>query len=132
MSIRLVSDEQIRFDVDVESYNRLMRDLTAVVVKRCEDAINNMIVDGISEKMVKEISNSIDVNRLIEYMSANMDYGRVVEYTKTHLVGALLEDERFKTLLNRGINTATVGFTNETVERVSAQIKEELGIEGDV
>lgn len=27
MSIRIVSEEQIRFDVDVESYNRIVRDV---------------------------------------------------------------------------------------------------------
>ena len=29
MTIRVVSNEQIRFDIDVESYNRILRDLLA-------------------------------------------------------------------------------------------------------
>jgi len=44
----------------------------------------------------------------------------------------LLEDERFKTLVNRGINTATVGFIDEAVERITAQMNQEMGIESDV
>jgi hypothetical protein len=35
MSIRIVSSEQVRFDVDVESYNRIVRDITLHVTARC-------------------------------------------------------------------------------------------------
>jgi hypothetical protein len=34
MSIRIVSQEQIRFDVDVESYNRIVRDVSNTVADR--------------------------------------------------------------------------------------------------
>ena len=34
MTIRIVSNEQIRFDIDVESYNRILRDLLAHLTER--------------------------------------------------------------------------------------------------
>jgi hypothetical protein len=132
MSIRIVSNEQIRFDVDVESYNRLLRDVTTNVTARCEQSINNMISNGISDNIIGQISESIDVSRVTEYVVASLDYGRIIEYAKARIVAVLLEDERFKTLVNRGINTATVGFIDEAVERITAQMNQELGIESDV
>ena len=132
MSIRIVSSEQVRFDVDVESYNRILRDVTTSVVTRCEQSINNMISNGISDDIIGQISESIDVGRVTEYVVSNLDYGRIIEYAKTRIVAVLLEDERFKTLVNRGINTATVGFIDEAVERITAQMNQEMGIESDV
>ena len=132
MSIRIVSSEQVRFDVDIESYNRILRDVTTSVVTRCEQSINNMISNGISDDIIGQISESIDVGRVTEYVVSNLDYGRIIEYAKARIVAVLLEDERFKTLVNRGINTATVGFIDEAVERITAQMNQELGIESDV
>jgi len=132
MSIRIVSSEQVRFDVDVESYNRILRDVTTSVVTRCEQSINNMISNGISDDIIGQISESIDVGRVTEYVVSNLDYGRIIEYAKARIVAVLLEDERFKTLVNRGINTATVGFIDEAVERITAQMNQEMGIESDV
>ena len=34
MSIRLVSEEQLRFDVDIESYNRIVKDISNAVMER--------------------------------------------------------------------------------------------------
>lgn len=132
MSIRIVSSEQVRFDVDVESYNRILRDVTTSVVTRCEQSINNMISNGISDDIIGQISESIDVGRVTEYVVSNLDYGRIIEYAKARIVAVLLEDERFKTLVNRGINTATVGFIDEAVERITAQMNQDMGIESDV
>jgi len=132
MSIRIVSSEQVRFDVDIESYNRILRDVTTSVVTRCEQSINNMISNGISDDIIGQISESIDVGRVTEYVVSNLDYGRIIEYAKARIVAVLLEDERFKTLVNRGINTATVGFIDEAVERITAQMNQEMGIESDV
>ena len=132
MSIRIVSSEQVRFDVDIESYNRILRDVTTSVATRCELSINNMISNGISDDIIRQISESIDVSRVTEYVVASLDYGRIIEYAKARIVAVLLEDERFKTLVNRGINTATVGFIDEAVERITAQMNQDMGIESDV
>jgi len=132
MSIRIVSDEQVRFDVDVESYNRIVRDITLHVTARCEEQINQMIANGISSELSQMISESIDLDNVAMYVSANLNYSRVIEIAKQQLVANLLADDRFNVLVTRGINSATVGFIDEAVERVTAQLGGQLGIESDV
>jgi hypothetical protein len=132
MSIRIVSNEQVRFDVDVESYNRIVRDITLHVTARCEEQINQMIANGISSDLSQMISESIDLDNVAMYVSANLNYGRVIEIAKQQLVANLLADDRFNVLVTRGINSATVGFIDEAVERVTAQLGGQLGIESDV
>jgi len=132
MSIRIVSNEQVRFDVDVESYNRIVRDITLNVTARCEEQINRMIANGISSELSESISESIDLDNLAMYVSANLNYSRVIEIAKQQLVANLLADDRFNVLVTRGINSATVGFIDEAVERVTAQLGGQLGIESDV
>ena len=132
MSIRIVSSEQVRFDVDVESYNRIVRDITLNVTARCEEQINQMIANGISSDLSQSISESIDLDNVAMYVSANLNYGRVIEIAKQQLVANLLDDARFNQLVTRGINSATVGFIDEAVERVTAQLGGQLGMESDV
>jgi hypothetical protein len=132
MSIRIVSNEQVRFDVDVESYNRIVRDITLHVTARCEEQINQMIANGISSDLSQMISESIDLDNVAMYVSANLNYARVIDIAKQQLVANLLDDARFNQLVTRGINSATVGFIDEAVERVTAQLGGQLGMESDV
>lgn len=132
MSIRIVSSEQVRFDVDVESYNRIVRDITLHVTARCEEQINQMIANGISSELSESISESIDLDNIAMHVSANLNYARVIEIAKQQLVANLLDDARFNQLVTRGINSATVGFIDEAVERVTAQLGGQLGMESDV
>ena len=136
MTIRIVSNEQIRFDVDVESYNRIVRDLIANVTERvtdhCQAALNEIIKNGISRDLTETITESVDLETVAMYVSANLNYSRVIEIAKQQLVANLLADDRFKVLVTRGINSATVGFIDEAVERVTAQLGGQLGIESDV
>ena len=136
MTIRIVSNEQIRFDIDVESYNRILRDLLANVTERvtnhCEATLNELIRNGIGRDLTETITESIDLENVATYVAANLNYSRVIEIAKQQLVANLLADDRFKVLVTRGINSATVGFIDEAVERVTAQLGGQLGIESDV
>ena len=136
MTIRIVSNEQIRFDIDVESYNRILRDLLANVTERvtnhCEATLNELIRNGIGRDLTETITESIDLENVATYVSANLNYSRVIEIAKQQLVANLLADDRFNVLVTRGINNATVGFIDEAVERVTAQLGGQLGIESDV
>ena len=132
MTIRIVSSEQVRFDVDVESYNRIVRDITLHVTARCEEQINQMIANGISSELSESISESIDLDNIAMYVSANLNYARIIDIAKQQLVDNLLADNRFNVLVTRGINSATVGFIDEAVERVTAQLGGQLGMESDV
>ena len=136
MTIRIVSNEQIRFDIDVESYNRILRDLLANLTERvnnhCEATLNELIRNGIGRDLTETITESINLEHVATYVSANLNYSRVIEIAKQQLVANLLADDRFNVLVTRGINSATVGFIDEAVERVTAQLGGQLGIESDV
>jgi len=123
MSIRLVSEEQIRFDIDVESYNRIVRDITNKVMDSTIEYAQSIINNTISDAFTARIATYIDYNNIANHI----DYRRIIEHSKTHIIASLLEDERFKTLFQRGINTATIGFIDETVERVTTRLENQEG-----
>ena len=115
MTIRIVSQEQIRFDIDVESYNRITRDVSNTVA----DRIPALVREEMSSQAVDRVMSNIDTNSIAYQVAMQMDYHRIIEYAKTELITHLLADARFVTLLQRGINSATVGVINETVEIVT-------------
>ena len=121
MSIRIVSQEQIRFDVDVESYNRIVRDVSNTVA----DRLPTLVRQEMSTHVIDNVVNSIDISTIAYQVAMQMDYHRIIEYAKTELA-------RFITLLQRGINTATVGVINETVEIVTSRIENQTTNEGDI
>ena len=128
MSIRIVSQEQIRFDVDVESYNRIVRDVSNTVA----DRLPMLVRQEMSTQVVDSVVSNIDTTTIAYQVAMQMDYHRVIEYAKTELVALLLADARFVTLLQRGINTATVGVINEIVEIVTSRIENQTTNEGDM
>ena len=132
MSIRIVSQEQIRFDVDVETYNRIIRDVVIKVTEACQDSITAMIATGLSNDVMESIHENLDMSTIAQYVASSLNYGRIVDFGRAPLIDALLSDERFNTLLNRGINRSTMGVINETVERVTAHVLTEMGKETDV
>lgn len=132
MSIRLVTNDVLRLDVDVETYNRILRDVSINIHERYSDLISELIESKLTETIIQQITSRIDYEA-INYQAANMmNYSRVIDNAKTELVAHLLLDERFQTLVQRGLNTATIGLINETVERVSTLMQENNGIVSDV
>ena len=128
MTIRIVSQEQIRFDIDVESYNRITRDVSNTVA----DRIPTLVREEMSTVAVERVMSNIDTNTIAYQVAMQMDYHRIIEYAKTELIAHLLTDARFITLLQRGINTATVGVINETVEIVTSRIENQTTNQGDI
>ena len=131
MSIRLVTTDQQRFDVDVETYNRITRDVTQNIMERCVDLIKNSVDNTITSVLTSHVAQNIDYDNMAYMVGNNLNYSRIVDIAKTELVQHMLADERFKTLIQRGINTATIGFIDETVERVTTRVEENKGIVGD-
>ena len=127
MSIRLVSEEQLRLDVDVESYNRIVKDISNAVMEltmeRAFEYAQSVINHTIADALVARIANQIDYVNLAH----NINYRHIVDQTKTYIISHLFEDERFQTLFQRGINTATIGFIDETVERVTTRMEKQEG-----
>ena len=128
MTIRIVSQEQIRFDIDVESYNRITRDVSNTVA----DRIPALVREEMSSQAVDRVMSNIDTNSIAYQVAMQMDYHRIIEYAKTELVAILLADARFVTLLQRGINSATVGVINETVEIVTSRMENQTTNQGDI
>jgi hypothetical protein len=132
MSIRLVTNDVLRLDVDVETYNRMFREIKDTLEAHYSTLISEIIDSRMTAKVVEQIVSRVDYDA-INYQAANMmNYSRVIDVAKTELVAHLLSDDRFKTLVQRGLNTATVGLINETVERVATRMEERSGIVGDV
>lgn len=132
MSIRLVTNDVLRLDVDVETYNRMFREIKDTLEAHYSTLIAEIIDSRMTAKVVEQIVSRVDFDA-INYQAANMlNYSRIVDAAKTELVSHLLADDRFKTLVQRGLNTATVGLINETVERVATRMEERSGIVGDV
>jgi len=128
MTIRIVSQEQIRFDIDVESYNRITRDVSNTVA----DRIPALVREEMSAQAVDRVMSNIDTNTIAYQVAMQMNYNRIIEYAKTELITHLLADARFVTLLQRGINSATVGVINETVEIVTSRIENQTTNQGDI
>lgn len=132
MSIRLVTNDVLRLDVDVETYNRMFREIKDTLEAHYSTLITEIIDSRMTAKVVEQIVSRVDFDA-INYQAANMlNYSRIVDVAKTELVAHLLSDDRFKTLVQRGLNNATVGLINETVERVATRMEERNGIVGDV
>jgi hypothetical protein len=132
MSIRLVTNDVLRLDVDIETYNRMFREIKDTLEAHYSTLIAEIIDSRMTAKVVEQIVSRVDYEA-INYQAANMmNYSRVIDHAKTELVAHLLVDERFQTLVQRGLNTATVGLINETVERVATRMEERSGIVGDV
>jgi hypothetical protein len=132
MSIRLVTNDVLRLDVDVETYNRMFREIKDTLEAHYSTLIAEIIDSRMTAKVVEQIVSRVDFDA-INYQAANMmNYSRIIDVAKTELVAHLLADDRFKTLVQRGLNTATVGLINETVERVATRMEERSGIVGDV
>ena len=123
MSIRLVSEEQLRFDVDVESYNRIVKDISNAVMERTFEYAQSIVNRTIADALVERIAHQIDYSSLAN----SINYRHIVDQTKTYIISHLFEDERFQTLFQRGINTATIGFIDETVERVTTRLENQEG-----
>ena len=128
MTIRIVSQEQIRFDIDVESYNRITRDVSLTVA----DRIPELVRAEMHETAMARIVANIDTNSIAYQVAMQMDYHRIIEYAKAELITHLLADARFVTLLQRGINSATVGVINETVEIVTSRMENQTTNQGDI
>jgi len=132
MSIRIVSEEQIRFDIDIESYNRIVREVTSRITASCEQSLSQIIAQGLSQQVLDNIHENLDMSSICNYVAQHISYSRVVDLCKSELIANLLVDSRFTTLVNRGITNSTIGVINETVERVSVRMLEEAGRETDV
>ena len=125
--MRLVTRGPISLEVDPDGYGLMMAELKEMV----QYQINNAIQEALTEAIVDKLRARIDMNDLASSVSRYLDISNVADYVRRGVVGELIGDERFNTRVMRHIGDATIGVTNEAVERITAIIKAQTTTSGD-
>jgi len=125
--MRLVTRGPISLEFDPDGYGVMMAELKEMVQYQITNAIN----EALTEAIVDKLRERIDMNDLGSIVSRYMDISTVADYVRRGVVGELIGDERFNTRIMRHIGDATIGVTNEAVERITAIIKAQTTTSGD-
>ena len=125
--MRLVTRGPISLEFDPDGYGAMMAELKEMVQYQITNAIN----EALTEAIVDRLRERIDMNDLGSIVSRYMDVSNVADYVRRGVVGELIGDERFNTRIMRHIGDATIGVTNEAVERITAIIKAQTTTSGD-
>lgn len=125
--MRLVTRGPITLEFDPDGYGAMMAELKEMVQYQITNAIN----EALTEAIVDRLRERIDMNDLGSIVSRYMDVSNVADYVRRGVVGELIGDERFNTRIMRHIGDATIGVTNEAVERITAIIKAQTTTSGD-
>lgn len=126
--MRLVSTNAIRFDLDIDSDAVLQHHIRQAVLDGLTTELKEVIIEQLSQNLMA----GIDMNILASYMVNHISLATIAEHARRDIVSYLLNDERFNSRVMRHIHDATVGVTNETVERVTAVIQSQLQDNSDV
>lgn len=114
--MRLTTRGAITFELDPDSYSKMMVEVRQLVTELLTDQISSDLTASITRRVL----DTINQEYIAQYAGMNLDYSRVVDYARGGIISSLLNDERFSSRLMRLVGDATVGVTNEAVERVSA------------
>jgi len=125
--MRLVTRGPVTLEFDPDGYGVMMAELKEMVQYQITNAIN----EALTEAIVDKLRERIDMNDLGSIVSRYMDISNVADYVRRGVVGELIGDERFNTRIMRHIGDATIGVTNEAVERITAIIKAQTTTSGD-
>lgn len=117
--MRLTTTGRTSFDLTPESYESMMNEVRMMV----KDLMSKHIADDIQSKVVASLMQTLDQGLIAQYVGMNLDYSRVIDYARNGILNQLNEDERFNNRIMRLIGNATIGVTNEAVERVTALIE---------
>jgi hypothetical protein len=125
--MRLITRAPVALEFDPDSYGVMMAELKEMV----QIQITHAIDQAFTEAIVDRLRERIDMNDLGSIVSRYMDISNVADYVRRGVVGELIGDERFNTRIMRHIGDATIGVTNEAVERITAIIKAQTTTSGD-
>ena len=117
--MRLTTIGRTVFDMSPADHENIMLEVRAMV----KDAMSDQIANELQNEVIRVLLQNIDNDRIAAYVGMNLDYSRVIEYARNGLLNHLHEDERFNNRMMRLIGNATIGVTNEAVERVTALIE---------
>ena len=117
--MKLTTTGRTVFDMAPADHENIMLEVRAMV----KDAMSDQIANDLQSEVIRVLLQNIDNDRIAAYVGMNLDYSRVIEYARNGLLNHLHEDERFNNRMMRLIGNATIGVTNEAVERVTALIE---------
>ena len=126
--MRLTTRGATTFELDPDSYSKMMVEVRQLVTELLTDQISVDMVAAVTRKVL----DTVNYEHIAQYAGMNLDYSRVVDYAKSGIISCLLNDERFSSRLMRLVGDATVGVTNETVERVTAIIESKSNNNSDL
>ena len=126
--MRITSRGQVMFEVDAETNSAMAILVREVVGEMLTANVQSLLIDGITTRIMEEWSS----DSLAERVARHIPVPDMVDYLRRDLIANMLSDERFNARLMRTIGDATVGVTNEAVERVTAIIQSQTTTNGDV
>jgi len=126
--MRLTTRGTTTFELDPDSYSKMMVEVRELVTQ----LLTSQIASELISQIRSQILETVDYDHITYYVSANLDYSRVIDYARSGIISNLLTDERFSSRLMRLVGDATVGVTNETVERVTAIIESKSNNNSDL
>ncbi len=108
-----------------EVYNKLLPQVMSYISSEIQHRLSGNINDIVSDH--------IDHANLARRIAGVNGFPQMVaQNAGREITTAVLEDERFNNRLFRRIGEATIGVTNEAVERVTAIIQAQASSDGDI
>lgn len=131
--MRLVTTGQVSLDVEPSHYHDLLCALQELLKPHMEDMVKEYLGETISDKLVNAVLERLDESRIAYLITNRGDfYPNFITTNGRAITANLLEDERFNSRMMRRISDATIGVTNEAVERITAIIEAKTNNNSDV
>ncbi len=108
-----------------EVYNKLLPHVMSYISTEVQHRLSGSI-----SEIVSDYIDSANIARRISGQGGFAEM--VAQQASREIITTLLEDERFNNRLFRRIGDATIGVTNEAVERVTAIIQAQASSDGDI
>lgn len=127
MTVRLTSNEPISFDISTELVGSIRSQLRADVVTQLTAYVDQIMgndarVQAMMESLVEALRDEWTTTQFASMVADRMNYGYMVDAVRNEFIRHLLDDERFRSRMMRAISDATIGVTDEVVERVVATL----------
>lgn len=127
MTVRITSNEPISFDISAELVGSIRSQLRADVVTQLTAYVDQIMgndarVQAMMESLVEALRDEWTTTQFASMVADRMNYGYMVDAVRNEFIRHLLDDERFRSRMMRAISDATIGVTDEVVERVVATL----------
>lgn len=127
MTVRITSNEPISFDISAELVGSIRSQLRADVVTQLTAYVDQIMgndarIQAMMESIVEALRDEWTTTQFASMVADRMNYGYMVDAVRNEFIRHLLDDERFRSRMMRAISDATIGVTDEVVERVVATL----------